>query len=576
MANRAAATRKRKQAKAIKSSGSPIKNADPKSSSGRYFLILVLVGLAVAGVMIRVQFLERSLWLDEAWVANSIRAASLRDAIYYDAWLQTTPPLFVALNRVITAFFGTSNIAFRLLPAFFGIASIPLFSFLALRLLKPSFAIAAIVLFIFDPQLILYSQSLKQYSADVFSTVALLVLGYRYLEKRTELWFYSLLAGVVACSFLSYPAMLFWPFVVYITFLKDGLQERTASMEATLRTLPQSVMVMTLGIFVLLINYLLFVMPNKNAALAEFFGEGFYEGRSFLEFMGFYGAQFLSLADSFFFARAGVFRIGAILALLGGLVHLWVSQLRISRLERLATPLLLTAPTAGVLALNVVGLFPLPGFHHRLLLFAFPITVLIFCLGLQLFTDTAARFLASWMKPFNPTLLEAILGSLAAVGLATPVFVFFGTVGAGPIFAEDHEEIEQTLHFMSQRVRSSDVLYVHATVREPFKLYGPMLLPAISRVVHGRIGAPCCPRHDYRNPRRESADEVSREILSLSKVAAGRSLWLLSTDRELHWLHVRRNDVEIFERALPGHGCRKSDEAKFAGIYLGRFDCDAR
>jgi hypothetical protein len=201
MANRAAATRKRKQAKAIKGSGSPIKNADPKSSSGRYFLILVLVGLAVAGVMIRVQFLERSLWLDEAWVANSIRAASLRNAIYYDAWLQTTPPLFVALNRVI------------------------------------------------------------------------------------NYW-------RVACNFLSYPAMLFWPFVVYITFLKDGLQGRTAGMEATLRSLPQSVMVMMLGIFVLLINYLLFIMPNKNAALAEFFGEGFYEGRSFLEFMGFYRAQF--------------------------------------------------------------------------------------------------------------------------------------------------------------------------------------------------------------------------------------------------------------------------------------------
>jgi hypothetical protein len=69
---------------------------------------------------------------------------------------------------------------------------------------------------------------------------------------------------------------------------------------------------------------------------------------------------------------------------------------------------------------------------------------------------------------------------------------------------------------------------------------------------------------------------VSREILSLSKAAAGRSLWLLSTDRELHWIHVRRNDVEIFERALPGHGCRKSDEAKFAGIYIGRFDCTSR
>jgi uncharacterized membrane protein len=114
------------------------------------------------------------LWLDEAWVANSIRAASLQQAIYYDHWLQTTPPLFIALSRLVTAVFGTSNVAFRALPALSGIVSVLLFSFLALRLLKPSFAIIAILLFVFSPRVILYSQSLKQYSTDVLSTISLL------------------------------------------------------------------------------------------------------------------------------------------------------------------------------------------------------------------------------------------------------------------------------------------------------------------------------------------------------------------------------------------------------------------
>jgi hypothetical protein len=69
--------------------------------------------------------------------------------------------------------------------------------------------------------------------------------------------------------------MLFWPFVVYITFLKDGLQGRTTGMEATLRSLPQSVMVMMLGIFVLLINYLLFIMPNKTRRWRSFLAKDF-------------------------------------------------------------------------------------------------------------------------------------------------------------------------------------------------------------------------------------------------------------------------------------------------------------
>src|SRR5919108_5000196 len=95
---------------------------------GRPLALLALGGLLLAGIMTRVQFLDRSLWLDEAWVANSVLAASLSQAIYYDDWLQTTPPLFVALTRVVTAVFGTSNIAFRALPALSGVVSVLLFS----------------------------------------------------------------------------------------------------------------------------------------------------------------------------------------------------------------------------------------------------------------------------------------------------------------------------------------------------------------------------------------------------------------------------------------------------------------
>src|SRR5262249_146276 len=84
----------------------------------RALMFLVLGGLFLAGVITRIQFLDRSLWLDEAWVANSIRAASLQQAIYYDDWLQTTPPLFIALSRLVTTVVGTSNLAFRPLPPF--------------------------------------------------------------------------------------------------------------------------------------------------------------------------------------------------------------------------------------------------------------------------------------------------------------------------------------------------------------------------------------------------------------------------------------------------------------------------
>ena len=156
MTNRATLRRQRK-------TRSSVKTVDAgRTVMGRPLVLLVLGGLLVAGVITRIHLLDRSLWLDEAWVANSIRAASLHEAIYYNDWLQTTPPLFIALSRLVTAVFGTSNVAFRALPALSGIVSLLLFSFLALRLLKPSFALIAILLFVSSPRVILYSQSLKQ------------------------------------------------------------------------------------------------------------------------------------------------------------------------------------------------------------------------------------------------------------------------------------------------------------------------------------------------------------------------------------------------------------------------------
>ena len=75
----------------------------------------------------------------------------------------------------------------------------------------------AILLFVFSPRVILYSQSLKQYSTDVLSTLSLVVLGHLYIEKGADRWFYLLLAAFVVLSFLSYPAMLFLPFLLYDT-----------------------------------------------------------------------------------------------------------------------------------------------------------------------------------------------------------------------------------------------------------------------------------------------------------------------------------------------------------------------
>ena len=562
--------------------GGPVRTVSTERTViGRPFTLLVVGGLLMVGIVIRVQFLDRSLWLDEAWVANSIRAPSLYQAIYYDDWLQTTPPLFIVLSRLITTLFGTSNVAFRALPAFSGIISVLLFSFIALRLLKPSFAMIAILLFVFSPRAILYSQSLKQYSTDVLCTLGLLVLGYLYMEKRTERWFYLLLAGFVALSFLSYPAMFFLPFILYSAIIKSDVRSGVnEAQEAThpdwSPNWPRLSSVVVVGVVIPVTNYLLFIAPNKTSALTEFFPEGFYQGHGPAAVLEFYGARLLTLTGMFFFWGPAILRIVTVLVTIIGFVYLWVRQTKLSRLETFQTAVLVTAPIVCIIALNMVGFFPLPGFHHRLLLFVFPITALLFCLGLQFLADVTSRFTVSRLKSLRATAVENVLGGVVLVGLLAAVSLFFSTVGLKPFFAEEHEDSEEAVAYLARRVQPNDVLYIHATMREQFKLYGGMLPVATSRVLYGKIGMPCCPRRDYRSPHQESAEDIAGEILALSEAASGRSLWLLVTDRGLHWFHAQRNDIEIFERGLANRSCSKIEEAKFRGVYISLFGCKAK
>ena len=541
---------------------------------GRPLVLLVLGGLLVAGVVTRIHLLDRSLWLDEAWVANSIRAPSLHQAIYYDDWLQTTPPLFIALSRLITVLIGTSNVAFRALPALSGIVSVLLFSFIALRLLKPSFAMIAILLLVFSPRVILYSQSVKQYSTDVLSTISLLVLGYLYIEKRDDHSFYLLLAAFAVFSFLSYPAMLFLPFLLYAATTGGNLQSRPKDTQAAIRPKWLRVfLAVALAVLVPVTNYLFFIAPNKTSALTEFFPEGFYQGHTLAEFLEFYGTRLLTLTATFFFGGSGVLRFVTVCITVIGFIHLWVSQTKRPHPETFQTAVLLTAPIAGIVGLNMLGFFPLPGFHHRLLLFVFPITTLAFCLGLQLLANLASGVITSRWESVKATSVENVLGCAVFVGLVGFVWLFFLTVGVKPFFAEEYEDSEEAIAYLAQRVQTNDVLYVYAAMREQFKLYAGVLPIATSRVFYGRVGVPCCPRKDYRNPQHESAGDVISEVSALSDAAAGRSLWLLITDRPLHWFYLQRNDIELLERGLANQGCAKIEERKFTGVYIGHFGC---
>jgi hypothetical protein len=207
------------------------------------------------------------------------------------------------------------------------------------------------------------------------------------------------------------------------------------------------------------------------------------------------------------------------------------------------------------------------------LVFVFPTIVLAFAFGLQSFVRLVCCFVASRIKNFNALTGESVAGAIVFVGMAVLGLLVFSTVGLRPYFAEEYEDSERAVAYLAERVQSDDVLYVHSSMREQFRLYSQRTPVRPAKTIYGKVGMPCCPRKDYRSPSQESALAVVDEVSRLSEASDGRSLWLLITNRPLHWVEMRRNDIAIFERLLARQSCERIDQAELMGVYVARFGC---
>ena len=148
---------------------------------------LTLIG---AGVFLRLKhfFENRSLWLDEAWLALNIVHTSFADLLKFQLILPEQPlaPLgYTLASKLCVLLFGNHEGALRLLPLTAGICSIFLFFYILRKIYSPAKITAALTLFVFSPRLIYYSAELKQYSTDVF--FALILWAAFFALSRREL-----------------------------------------------------------------------------------------------------------------------------------------------------------------------------------------------------------------------------------------------------------------------------------------------------------------------------------------------------------------------------------------------------
>jgi len=216
---------------------------------------LATVGLLGFTLILGLYGIERSLWLDEAWVANSVHAPTLEGMFYYPNWLQTSPPLFLMLARIAVGLFGLTTVVLRSVPLLLSLVAVAAMLAVARRVVLPSYAVLATAILAFHPTSVEYFRAFKQYGGEVAATTVVLLAAFAYLHKPDRKLFYVLLAAVVAALTLCYPTVFLLPGVVVgVAFGNRGRAAVLAAISAV----------------VLAAMYWWLIRPNYTPALRAF------------------------------------------------------------------------------------------------------------------------------------------------------------------------------------------------------------------------------------------------------------------------------------------------------------------
>jgi hypothetical protein len=132
--------------------------------------------IALIGIALRIsQYAhDRSLFLDEAFVATSIAERSTAELLQPLQFDQRAPAGFLVCVKVATLCLGRSDLVLRLVPLVSGILSVVMFLIVSRKLLPPVAANLSLLLFAISQPLIFLSSDLKQYSTDALTALVIL------------------------------------------------------------------------------------------------------------------------------------------------------------------------------------------------------------------------------------------------------------------------------------------------------------------------------------------------------------------------------------------------------------------
>jgi hypothetical protein len=514
--------------------------------------LLVYAALIVASLPARLSTIRASLWLDEAWVANSILSPSWKEMFYYPPWLQPTPALFLAFSRLLTKMLGPSEAALRVLPVLAGIVAIPFLAVALRKLFSGAAALCGTSLFIVNFWSVKYAQQVKQFGSDVFASAVLVFLITRYCLGPDRRNFTLMVGGFVVLFFLSTSAIFMAPSVIAAVAFGPLWK---APEHRWVGRLKVAVASFALGIGV---NYLVFMRPNRGPSLVAFWADRCLKfSHPFTSALGLF-ESFGELLVPQVFPRALLAGAVMVLPLIAGIVIALMGSARGSR-KAVVVLLLGPLPLAVAMGFSLIGLYPL--LHSpRMLLWALPGCAALLAITLDELWLTLRRRMAP--------------GKEARIFYGTAAVCFFAVLALNFIvirYPRPNEQNGEAMRLLHQSMAPSDTLYVHRRMVEQYDYYSRLQGWAPRHVYIGNTGWPtCCARNPVNY---DASTDLRTYVAELRQVGAEiqrpGKLWML-----LPW---GRSDLVWKVEATPGvmqlQACSETHREGFDQTLVLAYQC---
>ena len=534
-------------------------SSSPASPDRAYLLLggfLLLLSLPA-----RFAALNKSIWLDEAWVANTVLEPSLHDMFFSKAWLQSTPPLFLLLERWTVGLAGSSEASFRILPLAASLAGL-LFAAQALRRwLSPPAALLGLTLLCGNYWVIKYAQQAKQYGSDFCVSGLLLLLVGRCLEDGTsQRRLAALVSAGAVVMFLSYTAVYWLPTVLICAVIPA---EPDAARGLQWSDLRWKRLAWAAGFVApsLAILYLVFIRPSRSVAQTRAFQDAFPDLTHPLSTL----QQFISNVGLLLVSLEGALALSAGLAAVALAVYAAARAVLKARSGQAADLMVLLAgvfPLGCALTAGVLKMYPV--FHYpRMLLFALPSLALWLGYAIDALLELAAR---RWGRSVE-SLLRAPLFVGCAAAVLVSQFIYFH-------FPRPAEENRPAIAFIQSRQEPDDLVFIHGGMYEQFKYYRTAMAFRPRRVYIGAENWPCCATGDVAEATDPAAKDFADDLSEAARRARGHNLWLLVPAGTVgHWSSEIRGNIDAIPTILARVGCRPEEQKLNGQTLVASYAC---